>query len=271
MALGWALMGYRPAADFAYFSPAFVALAHRGGVTAETPAEVENSLRSFQQAWARGYRYLETDVHVTADGVLIAFHDDRLDRVTDAAGLVADLPWAEVAQARIGGQEPIPRLQDLIEALPEARFNIDIKAAGAVAPLAQTLEHQHAGFRVCVGSFGTRRIRAFRRLTAGSVATAASPAEIVRFAFGPGLRQVVPLEGQSFQVPERDPRTGLRIITSSMIAAAHDRGAQVHVWTVNDTADMERLIELGVDGIVTDNIDALQAVLQQRGLWEGNR
>lgn len=263
-------MGVRPAADYAYFAPAFLALAHRGGVTAEAPAHVENSLRSFHQAWARGYRYLETDVHTTADGVLIAFHDDRLDRVTNAAGIIADLPWAEVSQARIGGLEPIPQLSDLFEALPKAHFNIDIKAAGALEPLVTAIQRHQAASRVCVGSFSTRRMVEFRRLTAGTVATSASPAEVAVFAFAPGLRRIWPLKGQAFQVPERDPRTGLPVVTRSTLSAAHARGAVVHVWTVNDREGMERLIELGVDGIITDEIDILKAVLQERDLWEEN-
>ena len=255
----------------AYLDAAFAALAHRGGASSEAPIEVENSLRAFEAAWRLGYGYLETDVHVTADGVLVAFHDTTLDRTTDAAGAIADLPWADVARARIGGLEPIPRLDDLLDALPRARFNIDIKAAGATEALTAALDAHAAHDRVCVGSFHTARIVRFRRLSAGRVATAASPVETAVTAWLPGVRRVWPLGADVFQVPVREERTGLPLVTRAMVKAAHARGAAVHVWTINERSEMERLIDLGVDGLVTDDITTLKTVLVERDLWEGNR
>ena len=249
----------------------FVARAHRGGVSPDAPVEVENSVRAFTAAWAMGYRYLETDVHLTADGTLVAFHDEVLDRVTDAAGRVADLPWAEVARARIGGAEEIPTLDVLLETLPAARFNIDLKAPGTVEPVARTLAAHRAEDRVCVGSFSTRTLGRFRKLTGGRVATSATPIEVGVFALAPGVRRVWPLGGQAFQMPVNEPRTGRRLLRRSVVDAAHRRGAAVHIWTVNDRAEMERLIDLGVDGLVSDDIAALKAVLVGRDLWEGNR
>ncbi|HHU39038.1 MAG TPA: glycerophosphodiester phosphodiesterase [Propionibacterium sp.] len=260
----------RRANEYAYFDRPFTALAHRGGITDAAPIEVENSLRGFRSAWEFGFDHLETDVHTTADGVLVAFHDEVLDRVTDAAGRLADLPWAAVSRARIGGTEPIPRLDELLEELPGANFNIDIKAPGAIGPLAEALDRHAAHDRVCVGSFHLASIHAFRRLTAGRVATAASPLEVGVFGLAPGLRSVWPLRGQAFQMPELEPRTGRRLLTPGMIGAAHRAGAVVHVWTINERADMERLIDLGVDGIVTDNLATLKAVLVERDLWEGH-
>ncbi|NLE17256.1 MAG: glycerophosphodiester phosphodiesterase [Propioniciclava sp.] len=260
----------RPADQYAYFDAPFIALAHRGGITDEAPIEVENSLRGFKAAWDFGFRHLETDVHTTADGVLVAFHDEVLDRVTDAAGRLAALPWAEVERARIGGTEPIPRLDDLLEALPQARFNIDIKAPGAIEPLASTIERHAAHDRVCVGSFHLASITAFRKRTGGRVAASASPLEVGVFGLAPGLRRVWPLLGQAFQMPELEPRTGRRLLTRGMVDAAHRHGAVVHVWTINERPDMERLIDLGVDGIVTDNLATLKAVLVERDLWEGH-
>ncbi|MFP5415368.1 MAG: glycerophosphodiester phosphodiesterase family protein [Actinomycetes bacterium] len=259
------------AAPTDYFDVPFAALAHRGGACADAPIEVENSLRAFTAAWAMGYRYLETDVHVTADGTLVAFHDDVLDRVTDAGGRLAALPWVEVARARIGGTEAIPTLDELLDALPLARFNIDIKAPAAVEPLARTLAAHGALTRVCVGSFSTRRLARFRRLTRGAVATSASPLEVGVFALAPGVRGVWPLHGRAFQMPTHEPRTGVRLLRPGVIEAAHRRGAAVHVWTVNDRTEMESLIDLGVDGIVTDDIATLKAVLVARDLWEGNQ
>lgn len=259
-----------PAADSASFDAPFLALAHRGGFCPAAPPEIENSLRAFQAAWDLGYTHMETDVHVTRDGALIAFHDDALDRVTDHTGRVADLSRAEVALARIGGTEPIPTLDELLDALPQARFNIDLKASGAVAPLAETLRRHGAERRVCVASFSGSRLAAFRRLTQGRVATSASPLEVAVFAWKPAVRRVWPLRAQVFQLPEREVHTGLPLLRFGLIGAAHRRGAAVHVWTVNERATMERLIDAGVDGLVTDDIVTLKSVLIERDLWEGH-
>lgn len=254
---------------YPYFEAPFAALAHRGGYSPDAPSRFENTMAAFTSAYALGFRYLETDVHTTADGVLVAIHDSRLDRVADTRGEIADLTWAEVARARIGGTEPVPRLTDLLDAFPQARFNIDIKTASAVAPLATLLQRQ-ATERVCVSSFSAASITRFRRLTDGVVATGASPVEVGAFLV-PGLRRLWPLDGQAFQIPVREPRTGLRLVTPGLIAAAHARGAKVHVWTINNPSEMERLLDLGVDGIVSDDLLTLKDVLMAHGMWEGNR
>lgn len=259
------------AADHGYFATRFAALAHRGGFSAASPAPFENTLRAFIAASDEGFRYLETDVHATADGTLVAFHDDLLDRVTDASGAVASLPWDAVREARIGGSEPIPTLDELLDALPHARLNIDIKAPGAVRPLVAAIERHAAHSRVCVGSFSGQRIREFRRLAAGRVATSASPGEVAVFALAPGVRRFAPLGAAAFQVPVREERTGLRVVTRGMVRAAHARGAVVHVWTINDPDVAEHLIDLGVDGLVSDDLGMLKSILQRRGLWEGER
>lgn len=258
-----------PADAYPYFEAPFAALAHRGGFSPGVPPKLENTLQAFVAAHTLGFRYLETDVHATQDGQLIAFHDDRLDRVTDATGLIADLPYAEVSRARIGGSEPIPTLGELLEALPEARFNIDIKHPGAVDPLVTALRVHDAADRVCVGSFTTRSITSFRQATGGRVATAASPVEVAAYAV-PGVRRCWPLAAAAFQMPMQVPGTALPLLTPGLIAAAHARGARVHVWMINDRATMERLLDLGVDGIVSDDLVTLKDVAISRGLWEDN-
>lgn len=260
----------RRADEYAYFASPFTALAHRGGITEDAPAEVENSLRGFRAAWNYGFTHLETDVHVTSDGTLVAFHDAVLDRVTDAAGRLGDLPWSAVSGARIGGSEPIPTLDELLDALPHARFNIDLKAPGAVEPLVAALDRHDAHARVCVGSFHTASIKRFRALAGARVATSASPVEVAVFGLAPGVRRGWPLAAQAFQVPTHEPRTKLPLVTRGMVDAAHARGAVVHVWTINDRPEMERLIDLGVDGLVSDDLATLKAVLVERDLWEGH-
>lgn len=257
------------ASERAYFATRFAALAHRGGFSPASPPPLENSLRAFVAAFDLGFRYLETDVHATADGHLVAFHDDTLDRVTDASGRIADLPLDAVREARIGGSEPIPTLDELLECLPGARLNIDIKAPGAVHALVAALDRHAAHDRVCVGSFGEARIREFRRLTRGRVATAASPREVVGNLV-PGWRRLARPGADAYQVPVREERSGIRVVTGGFVRAAHARGCAVHVWTINDEAEASRLLDLGVDGLVSDDLLMLRGLLVRRGLWEGD-
>ena len=246
-----------------YFATRFQAFAHRGGLW---PGVGENSLAAFERAVAAGCRYLETDVHVTADGVLVAFHDESLERVTDGHGLIAEHTAAELAGVRIDGAHPIPLLADLLDAFPDAFFNIDLKAPGATAPLAALLAERGAQRRVCVSSFAPERIGAFRRL-APEVATGLSKTAVALLWLGlPLLTRC--LRGQAAQVPERFLGGRLRLVTRRFVRTAHRNGIRVHVWTVNDPPAMDALLELGVDGIVTDQPDVLRAVLEQRGLWK---
>lgn len=124
--------------------PAPLAFAHRGGAA----DGLENTVVAFRRAVDAGYRYLEIDVHATADGALVAFHDATLDRVTDAGGA---LPWSEVRQARVGGAEPLPLFEELLETFPVARWNVDIKAEAALLPLMELIRRTGAWDRVCVG------------------------------------------------------------------------------------------------------------------------
>lgn len=245
-----------------------VAFAHRGGAYHPEIEGLENTLAAFRHAWALGYDFLETDVHVTRDGVLLAFHDDVLDRVSDGTGAIADLDLAAIREARIGGREQIPTLIELVREFPDARFNIDLKSDGAVAALADLIDAEGLGDRVLVGSFSVRRLRDFRRRTGGRVATSAHPLEILAFRFAPSARVAGWLtRGRcaALQIPVR--RGPVRVLTSGLITRAHARGVAVHVWTIDDPGTMHDLLDLGVDGIFTDRTDLLKDVLTQRGQW----
>ena len=280
--------------------PRPLAFAHRGGA-AHAP---ENSWRAFEHAVGLGYEYLETDVQATADGVLIAFHDRTLDRVTGQPGRVCRLTLKEIAGARIGGTEPIPVLEDVLAAWPDVRFNIDVKDAPAVAPLAGVLRRTNAWDRVCVVSFSASRLRAARRALDRPVCMAASPlgTAMVRLggplpSAGPGGPHRYGFKRRSVAGPmaaaarrpgvpgaatgpsprllaERLAGAGVRclqvpvpVATPSFIGRAHKLGLQVHVWTVNDRPTMEGLLDLGVDGIMTDETVALREVLIRRAQW----
>jgi glycerophosphoryl diester phosphodiesterase len=219
---------------------------------------------AFEHAVGLGYRYLETDVHATADGVLVAFHDDRLDRVTDRTGVIAELTWDEVRQARLG-DVGVPLLADLLGAWPEVRVNIDVKHDASVAPLVAVLDAAGAGDRVCVASFSGKRLDRFRALTGGRVCTATGPVDIGRLRLA-----ALGFAGGSFaaactQVPVR--QGPIVIVDRRFLDVAHARGLPVHVWTIDDPTEMERLLDLGVDGIMTDRPTVLKEVLVRRGQW----
>ena len=240
--------------------PRPLAFAHRGGA-AHHP---ENSWRAFEHAVSLGYSYLETDVQATADGVLVAFHDRTLDRVTDRAGRISRLAYREVSAARIGGTDPIPLLEDLLGAWPDARFNIDVKDEPAVRPLVKVLARTAAWDRVCITSFSARRLGAVRRELPRPVCTATSPIGVGLLRLGAPRRVLVP---QLRRLSVRCAQIPISVATESFLHRAHDAGLQVHVWTVNDPKIMTGLLDLGVDGIMTDETAVLREVLTARGQW----
>ncbi|MBC9733899.1 glycerophosphodiester phosphodiesterase [Nocardioides marmotae] len=262
---GWAYL------DEVLATPGSVlAFAHRGGAYHPDIEGLENTRAAFAHAVGLGYDYLETDVHVTADGVLLAFHDAVLDRVTDLRGAIADLTYAEVRRAHVGGREEVPTLAELVTAFPQARFNVDLKSDGAVDALARFVEDHRAHDRLLVGSFVQSRVRRFRTLTAGRVPTAATPAEIVAFRLLPSGRLadlVTRRRVAALQVPHR--RARWVIATPGLVRRAHRAGKHVHVWTIDAPEEMELLLDRGVDGLMTDRTDLLRDVLVRRGQWRG--
>ncbi|WP_377273962.1 glycerophosphodiester phosphodiesterase [Peterkaempfera sp. SMS 1(5)a] len=275
--------------------PGPLAFAHRGGALGAP----ENTLAAFERAVALGYRYLETDARTTADGALLAFHDARLERTTDAAGAVAELPWRTVRAARVGGSEPIPLLEELLDAFPQARLNIDVKTDAAVVPLVEAVRRTGSWDRVCVGAFSDRRLAAARAAGGPRLATSLGPRAVlglrVRSLTGPVpadrllgdrlLGAAVRAQAVCVQVPVRYPAPeqpqqatatgnrrggpGVTVVDRAFVRAAHHRGLQVHVWTVDDPEVIRHLIGLGVDGIMSDRIDLLRDVLVEHGVWSG--
>jgi glycerophosphoryl diester phosphodiesterase len=234
-----------------------IAFAHRG---AASPG-LENTLAAVERVVALGFGYLETDVRATRDGVAVLMHDPRLDRTTDRRGSVSALTWAEVARARVGGREPVPRLDELLASYPGLRVNLDVKAPSAVGPLVEVIRRAGAVDRVCVGSFHDRLIPAVRARLGERLCTSLGPREVLALRLGT-LRRTA---AGCVQVPPGLLR--IRVIDPRLVAAAHRRGLPVHAWTVNDPAEMNRLLDLGVDGIMSDDAPALRDVLVARRAW----
>jgi glycerophosphoryl diester phosphodiesterase len=253
-------------------APVVIAFAHRGGAYHPEIEGLENTLAAFRHASDLGYRYLETDVHATRDGVLLAFHDAVLDRVTDRTGAIASIEYADVRAALIGGRERVPTLAQLFDEFPEARFNVDLKSARAIRPLVDFIAARGVRDRVLVGSFSRSHLNEFRRLTQGEVATSAHPLEVAAYFLSPSGRLADVLTRrrvQALQIPHR--RGPLIVASARMIRKAHRAGKHVHVWTVDDPDEMRELIARGADGLMTDRTDILRRILEESGDWGEGR
>ena len=240
--------------------PTPIAFAHRGD--GRLP---ENTMAAFESAVRLGYRYLETDVRTTRDGVAVAFHDETLDRLAGRPGRLAELPWSEAKRIKIDDREPLARLDEVLGTWPGIRVNVDPKCDAAIEPLVAALRRADAVGRVCVGSFSDRRIERARRQLGPAL------------CWSPGPRAITRLRAASLGLPFAAPRApcvqvplsyrGLPIVDRAFVEAAHRRGSAVHVWTVNEAKVMNRLLDLGVDGIMADRIEVLKSVLEARGAW----
>ena len=238
-----------------------LAFAHRGGAE-EAP---ENTMAAFEAAVRLGYRYLETDGYTTSDGVLLSFHDQILDRVTDMQGAVAETSWDVMKKAKVEGKEPVPLMAEVLDAFPETRINIDPKVDSAVEPLIKLIRDMDVLDRVCIGSFSSERIDAFRDAFGAKVCTSMGPGETARLRGHAYNLPLKPLLANCAQIPVK--QYGLTLVDPRMVRAANRLGLQIHVWTIDEEDEMERLIDLGVHGLMTDKPSLLREVLKRRGLW----
>ena len=243
--------------------------AHRGGAAEGD----ENSMAAFARAVDAGYRYLETDVHATSDGVAVVFHDDTLDRMLGRPGRIEDLTWADLASLRSGGEAVVPPWSTCSTPGRECRLNIDMKADSAVDPTIEAVWKVNARDRVLLASFSDRRIRL------GPAGVRAAPGDVdgpagggraaARLAARPGAGRLRP--GRGRRPGAGAVSAGYGWWTPRFVRHAHRLGLQVHVWTIDDPAEMQELLDLGVDGIMTDRIEVLRDVLIARGRWPPDR
>lgn len=252
-------------------------LAHRGA-SARAP---ENTLEAFRLAMEGGAGGLELDLHVTRDGEVVVIHDATVDRTTDGSGPVADMSLEELRRLDAGyrfspneGQTfpyrgrgvRIPTLAEVYEEFPGVLVNADIKEArpGAEETVFRAILRAAAEERTLIASTDHAVIRRFRRVSGGRIPTAASRPEIAAFYASSRLRLEALMRPvyDALQVPVE--HRGIRLVTPRFVAAAHSRGARVDVWTINDAVEMRRLLDLGVDAVMTDRPEALADLLDER-------
>ncbi len=245
-------------------APTPLAFAHRGGAAAGD----ENTVEAFGRAVDMGYRYLETDVQATSDGVAVVFHDDTLHRIFGQDARVDGLRYADLASIRADGDPVVPRLDAVLDAWPEVRFNIDVKCDAAVGPVADAVRRAGALDRVLLAAFSDARTARLRAELGPALATSVGwrgagglyAASRVGWGGTQATRGIA-----AAQVPPTRGR--LRVVDRRFVRHAHRLGLQVHVWTIDDPTEMHELLDLGVDGIMTDHIDVLRDVYTQRGHW----
>ena len=238
-----------------------LAFAHRGG----DRVAPENTMAAFADAVAQGYHYLETDVHASLDGEVYAFHDNDLSRMVGMDVAINQLPAAEIDTLELAGGHKIPRLRELLEAFPEARFNIDAKSAAVTEPLARLINHTACHDRLCIGAFSDARIAAVLRLSDKPLCHSVGPQRATQFMLSAWTGWRPRFSAACLQFPVS--QYGITMVTQASIAHAHVLGLQVHVWTINNESEMHRLLDLGVDGIMTDDCALLKKVLIERDFW----
>ncbi len=254
-------------------------MAHRGD-SENTP---ENTMLALEAAVSIGVDVLESDVRLTKDDEIVLFHDEDLERTTGATGTIRSHTLDELLQIDFGynftpdngltfpfrgNGLKIVTLQEAFEKFPEMKFNLDIKDTFPAAPmeLAKLISHMERSDLVIVGSFHDSQLERFRELMP-SVPTSAHPGEVKRFVLNSkfGLPRIKPhdIRFKAFQVPVKSGP--LKVVTKKFVRKAHELDLAVHVWTINDEATMIHLLDLGVDGIFTDQPALLRKVLEKRG------
>lgn len=234
-----------------------IALAHRGGAAEGS----ENSPVTFERAVGLGFRHIETDVQASRDAQAVIFHDPTVDRTTNKSGPVSELSMTEISNLQLSdGASPIT-LSEALRAWPKTTFNVDVKSEAAIKPFLAAVTENQAWDRICAASFSTARLRRLRSLAGHRLATSMGSSEVA------ALVAALPWKSAACAVQVPASQGPLPIVTSAFVRRAHNRGLQVHVWTVDEEAEMNRLLDLGVDGIVTDRPSLLRAVLIERGDW----
>ena len=243
--------------------PGPLALAHQGG----GGEAVENSAAAFANAARLGYRHLDIDLQVSADGVLVAHHDDTLERLFARPGTVADRSWAELSDLRLPTGEPLARFDDLLDSHPDAFWNIEVKSEEATEPVVDVVRRHALDRRVCLNAFSDRRMRRIRRSAAGLHPAYSTPIASTLWLKVASYLPFLPYwtSADATQAPVED--RNIPVLDQRFVERAHRAGLAVIVWTIDEVDEMRRLLDIGVEGILTDKPTDLKELLVERGQW----
>lgn len=242
-------------------SPGILPFAHRG----DNGSLPENSMAAFQAAVDLGFDLLETDIRASRDGVLYCFHDNNLLRLTGEDRLFQDMTSGDLDRFELANGQGIPRLDAVIEAFPAACFNLDAKSEAACQPLGRLIARMNIAECVCIGSFSDRRIRQVVCAAGQDLCTSLGTSGVMRFYLGARMGLHQRFAAGCVQLPTH--YRGLPLVTRQTVDHAHETGLKLHVWTINDRAGIDHLLDLGVDGIMSDDCRTLKSVMTERGLW----
>ena len=232
-------------------------IAHRGGNTDFT----ENTIEAFERASELGYRCIELDVQLSRDGVVYVYHDSNFKRLLNLDKKFSETASEEIDTFLINGKYKIPRLENIFKLFPDLTFNIDAKSWDVAEPLAEVIRTSNSLSRVHVASFSDRRVKYLSKLLNNEVKTVAGVSQVIKFVFGFLTGITFKFSADFIQVPES--KFGINLVSPRSINYAHMTGIFIHVWTINDEEKMRSLIELGVDGIMTDECKKLKDVLEK--------
>ena len=229
----------------------FQGFVHRG----DTSIFLENTIEAFQSAISLGYQYLETDLRETSDGKIITFHDPNLKRITGANITISETKFSDIRMRRLPSREIIPTIDELLEEFPDSFFNMDLKVNQIEEKVLKKINSHNALERVCLGSFNSKVIKKINSLEP-KILTSMGISQVIMYKFFQknNLSKLI-------QIPTH--WKGIKVITKKFIDRLHNDGLKVHVWTINKETEMQSLIDLGVDGIMTDNASGLIKVMKQ--------
>ena len=239
-----------------FFDTSFQAYVHRGDAVNFT----ENTMEAFQDAVNLGYKYVETDLRMTKDGEIVTFHDESIYRVSGEQVNISDLTYDELSNIKLirGGQ--IPKLSEVLENFPETRFNIDLKIKGLVNKVANIIDSHNAYDRICIASFNSSTLRSFKKIR-NQACISMGILDVVFFKLFNFLISSV----DCIQIPQN--WKGVNVLNNHLIKTAHSKNLKIHVWTINSKTEMKSLIDMKVDGIMTDEALLLKEVCSEANLF----
>ena len=232
-------------------------LAHRGG----SIESLENTIESFHYSISLGCKFIETDVQVSSDGIPYIFHDETLKRLTGISKKFSSLDSNEIDRLRIFKSHKIPRLDEALKTFPDTYFQIDVKTDEVAMPALDVIYQRNAQDRVCIASFNSKRLlRVHNKYP--DICLSMGPNEVGKMllsSYGLYKNNII---GDCLQIPIY--YYGIKVVTKRFVDFIHNKGLKICVWTINDEKTFKTLIEMKVDGIITDKPKLLYEVLNSQ-------